>query len=1077
MLSVALAALMAQAPDDVIGFVSENLAKGNGNFLTYFRFSDQKLTVQEGDVLVYDVLLDPKNPSPKGGVDVEFDQGVGFRDRGAIDQNGLRAHGDALLNQAVGKWYTRRIPMDAAKGATSETWNLVFEGDEFGRYLQFVDNVRVERKDGKTVWIYQDGLPTVRSLYSATGYTQKPWVAVVEKSRISDLEAAKAQVVQTAERVRSLEQARQDIALVREFVKEKPDPHLQAHLLEATAALDNVERNAKATPQEVEAALHTVQHALQHTHPAMEGYTGHLVGHAHIDLMWLWEWQEGIVASRDTFVQVDKFMDEFPGFTFSQSSSAIYKTIEEYYPELFKAIQKRVKQGRWELVGGRVDEGDTNMISPESHARHFLYGQRYFREKFGKTATVGWEPDTFGHTIQMPQILKLGGCDSYYFCRGGKGKPLFWWQGLDGTRMLSFEEPATNSWYNSDLSYKNFQEMLDFRKNNGSKDMLWVYGVGNHGGGPTREDIQEALSWMKDPSKPKVRFSTATEFFNKLRTYDLTKIPVVADELNPVFEGCYTSHAEVKRLNRHAEYSTSSTEALATVASMFGFAYPRAAFQRNWEDITFHHHHDTLPGSFIHPASEKTVTQLQRVLAENADIAQRAMETLTLRVTPKEGGVSQLVFNPTGWARSGWVEAYAWASGWSQNGVDPTRLVAVDPDGKEYPVEVVDRVLRKVRLWAADVQAFGYKVFQLKNVERGKAVAEIKSPDAQNVLENDLLRVRFNNEIGAIDQILDKRTGEVKNYVATTGSMGRLEIHHEAPQGMSAWTLGPTTSVSVLKPADMQRGAHKLIFKSVQESLNNPGKPTTITQTFTLLPGSDQVDVDVECDWQHIGNGRTGGPTLRVAFDTSLQNPTAAYEVPFGAIDRPNDGKEVVGLNWQDLSNAAEGVAVLNDSKSGMSADGSTMRLTMIRSSYDPDTNPNPGYHHWRYAIVPHQGGWRQAGVVRKGYEFQQPMLAATVPFDARGTAPLTWGLVKMSDPNVVPITLKRSEDGDDVVLRMYESTGARSNGTIEFAKAIGGASWVNFVEDRLAPAPANRTAIPFGARGYEIKSVKVNLR
>ncbi|HEY0867829.1 MAG TPA: alpha-mannosidase, partial [Fimbriimonas sp.] len=620
MLSVLLAAVLAQAPDDVLGFVSENLAKGNGNFHTYYRFSDQKLTLQPGDVLVYDILLDPKNPSAKGGIDIEFQGGGDLRDSGALDQSGRRAHGDAILTDAVGRWMTRRIPLDFLKGKTSEKWNLVFEGDENGRYAQFVDNVRVERADGKTAWIYQNGLPAVRSLEGTNGYTRNPWVAVVDRGRTANVEAARAEVVQTAERVRSLEQARRDVALAREFVKESPNPHLQAHILEATVALDNIERNAQATPQEVAAALHTVQTALKHTHPAMESYTGHLVGHAHIDLMWLWEWQEGIVASRDTFVQVDKFMDEFPGFTFSQSSSAIYKTIEENYPDLFKAIQRRVKQGRWELVGGRVDEGDTNMISPESHARHFLYGQRYFRSRFGKTATVGWEPDTFGHTAQMPQILKLGGCDSYYFCRAGKGKPLFWWQGLDGSKVLAFEEPATNSWYNADLSYANFQEMLDFKRNNGSKDMLWVYGVGNHGGGPTREDIKEALGWMKDPSKPKVRFSTATEFFDKLRTYDLSRIPVVADELNPIFEGCYTTHAEVKQLNRYAEYTTSSAEAVATVASMFGFAYPKEAFQRAWEDIAFHHHHDTLPGSFIHPASVKTKVQLRRAIAENQDI-------------------------------------------------------------------------------------------------------------------------------------------------------------------------------------------------------------------------------------------------------------------------------------------------------------------------------------------------------------------------------------------------------------------------------------------------------------------------
>ena len=566
------------AGDRCIAFITTNLAKGKNNFYTYYRFAGTKLKVSEGDVLSYRVYLDPRNPEAKGGIDADFeDGGDSLRELGLKDDRGVRVHGDGDLSAARGVWVVRKIDLSPAKGRAIVSWNVNEEGDAPGKYVQFIDEVLVTHVGGSISVIYADGLPPSRALLGTDGYTHEPVCVAVESAKVKD-GASLDDVIRSAEqigtRVKALDNARREVELARTFAERDADAHLREHVEEAAGALNRVEREG-ATAEEVEAALHAASGAVAHAHPAMEKYTGHMVGHAHIDLQWLWEWQEGIVFSRDTFAQAAKFMDEFPGFTFSQSSSCLYAAMEEHYPELFAKIKEKIGAGQWEVVGGRVCEGDTNMISEESSARQFLYGQRYFREKFGKTAVVGWEPDTFGHTIQMPQMLKLAGCDYYYFCRGGKGKPLFWWQGLDGTKVLAFDEPATNSWYNSDLSYKVFEEMLDFEKAAGSKDMLWVYGVGNHGGGPTREQIAWALEQMKTGARPNVRFSTATEFFRKLSTYDLSKIPVVNQELNPVFDGCYTTHCEIKRLNAQAESMTTTAEAVATVASLGGFAYPR----------------------------------------------------------------------------------------------------------------------------------------------------------------------------------------------------------------------------------------------------------------------------------------------------------------------------------------------------------------------------------------------------------------------------------------------------------------------------------------------------------------------
>jgi alpha-mannosidase len=256
---------------------------------------------------------------------------------------------------------------------------------------------------------------------------------------------------------------------------------------------------------------------------------------------------------------------------------------------------------------------------------------------------------------------------------------------------------------------------------------------------------------------------------------------------------------------------------------------------------------------------------------------------------------------------------------------------------------------------------------------------------------------------------------------------------------------------------------------------NNPGRDSLVNQRFRVW-GNGEITCNVDCDWQAIGTPRTKNPMLRVAFDTPFDAPTATYEVPFGALVRPNDGREFPALKWADLGQGNYGVSVINDSKYGYSASGNTLRLSLIRSSFDPDPVPNPGLHHWRYSIVPHQGDWRAAGIVRKAAEFNQELLAVSVPYDARGTAPLSYSPVSLTDSNVVATALKRGEDAGDLILRGYESTGKASLGSIRLNVGGSSARWVNFVEDDLGPAQLNGDQIPFNLHGFEIKTVKIKL-
>lgn len=1080
--AVALLSPQNQPKDTCLAYVNRNLAKGNGNWYGYYTFSRQKVTFKAGDVLSYEVFLDPKNPLPKGGIDIDFNQSDALRDRGATDQNGVRAHGDGLLPDAVGKWYLRKIPLDSVAGRISETWNLVFEGDADGRYVQFVDNVMVLHQDGTKTVIYENGPPAMRAEAFHAGYSIHPALHFADRSKVGnkqDLELLVAQTEKAAERLAQIDAIQRDVDIVAAYVKQNPtDAATAQHLLEAQQKIADLNRREEVTEDEIQATMHAVNHALSHAHPMMAKYTGHMVGHAHIDLQWLWEWQEGMVVSHDTFLQATRFMDEFPGFTFSQSSSWLYKTVEDAWPDLFKQIQAKVKKGQWELVGGRVCEGDTNMISPESHVRQFLYGQSYFKEKFGKIATVGWEPDTFGHTAQMPQILKLSGCDYYYFCRAGKNKPLFWWEALDGTKVLAFEEPATGSWYNSDVSYKQFEEMLNFEKVTGSKDMLWVYGVGNHGGGPTREHLNETVKMMANKALPNVKFSTATQFFKALEKYDLSKIPTIKDELNPVFDGCYTTHSEVKQLNREAENWTTSAEAVAATASIFGFKYPQAEFRRNWEDICYNHHHDTLPGSGHHAPYEKTKNMLRRAVEDSKEIATRALELLSVRVTPKKGGISVMVYNPTGAPQSGWISTYLVTSGWSNEALNPAECSAFSPEGKGTPVYLDDAITKKARFYATDIPAFGYKVFHIKNDD--KRQAETIQQGQGLTFTSGSNSVTFDPQAGAIVSWKRGATGE---FLPGSGPLGRLEMHLENPEGMSAWTLGRINSVEKLKPGSYEiakvGGEIQVRFKYEMSSVNRPDTPTRITQTFHLMPGLKEIEATIECDWHHVGSWKTQNPMLRVAFETRMQKPIASYEVPFGSIRRPVDGKEYPALKWAAIQSGDQrtGVAVLNDSKYGFSAsqEGSTLRMSMIRSSFEPDPEPNPGFHVWNYKIVPINlstvGG--VSGLEQQALAFNQPLLSATVPFDAHGSAPLTYSPITSGIPGVAT-SFKKSEDGKGYILRFYDASGRPSEGQIKPSFPIIASEWVNFLENKIAQTVVKDGSVETAVRPFEIKTLKL---
>ncbi len=1060
---------------DCIGLVDSNLAKGPDNFFLYVKFSSLHIRIKQGDVLSYDVFLSPNDPMPKGGIDITFSNGDSLRDSHIPDQNGIDSHGDGLLTPAVDHWYSRQIPLSSFAGHRTGYWTLVFEGDAFGQYAQFVDRVRIKHADGTSTWVFPSANLIEDQVDSVNGYSQAPALALIPRSQVQDgkpVQADVQQVLQGADRLRTITHIQDGLNLA---LHVPTDSATDKDAL--SKALADAKTLAEDTTQPTQQFNAAVQKVLAESTPAehiLRGLTADLIGHAHIDVQWLWQAPESLQAAHNTWNQATIFMKEFPGFTFTQSSAGYYREVQKTWPALFKRIQKYVKDGQWEIVGGRECEADENLISPEASASQFLYAQRYFQKEFGKTAVVGWEPDTFGHTAQMPQMLQLGGCKYYYFCRGGKGDPLFYWKAPDGTKVLAYDEVAAGAWYDTPLNDSNFHELPGYIKKSGRKEMMWVYGVGNHGGGPTKEYVEQALKWKKSPLTPTVRFSTAQSYFQHMAKTDTSTIPTIQSELEGVFMGCYTTNSFEKKRNDYAEADTVQAEAISAVAhAVGGWPYPTKRFAHNWEKILFNQHHDTLCGSSFHWAYQQTIPDIDSVIADDKDISRDALENLCVQVSPAKGGANFMVFNSLGWARSGWVNVYLPTSFGGPNPVF-NNPVAVAPDGTKFPLTVINPNTRQAVFYAANVPAYGYEVYVIRDSKTPVQNTEDVVSDDGKTISNGIISAKFDLAKGAI-QSLEMGGKEF----AGSAELGRLIDTPEKP-GADAWTIKldgsrfPVNAISHHIVKSYKGTGMEFEYKLAP---SQPGmKPTRVWQTFWLRPGSKEVNVDFAADWQVVSNLSKPSPFLRATFDSRYANPTARYQVPFAVVKRPNNGEEGPVQTWADVSNGDQaGFAVVVDCKHGFSCQGSDLVMSMIRGCYAPDPLPNPGYQTAKYSIVPHLANWKSANLSQKGEAIQTDLLSIPVPPDAEGTAPLTYSFANFTGSNIIPTGLKVSEDGNGYVFRFFNESNSSQNGILHFTSGVSGAQWVNFIENHLHDAAFTSQSVSIPLHKWQIGNVEVH--
>ena len=789
-----------------------------------------------------------------------------------------------------------------------------------------------------------------------------------------------------------------------------------------------------------------------------------VIGHAHMDMNWLWPYSETKKMMHDNMRQVIAFMQQFPDFKMLQSQISLYKYIKKTDPPLFDEMKKYVKEGRLEPVGGMWTEGDCNMAGGEAICRTFLLGQRFLFDNFGKVAHVGWLPDDFGHISQFPQILSLSGCSYYYFTRCNPYSGTFWWIGPDSSRILCFSGNQYNNAITSDIK-------KDIDKLSPVKHRIFVpTGVGDHGGGPTLKDINTIHMLDSTPHYPSIKFTNAETFF-KASSKEMDGRPTHQGEMQFIFEGCYTSVAEIKENTRRSEQSVYRTEMLSSLRWLSGETYPAADLKDMWETITFNQFHDILPGSAIYETYQDAVSDHKAVQKKANDIFQTDILHLADEVTFQTGkGQPVVVMNMQPKGKKVLVEAEIYSheepftamlSSWDdyytfnhvsvKKGNKTATVLLRDAAGKVYTAQVTGGKLfppgyiTQIEFVVDQMPAGGYKTFYADASKPGISDQEIA--ENNGTFETDYFSVSFDMKTGNIIHLKDKRSG--KEYVQSNGSLNQLQMWMEAPNGMNAWEIGDIKEIQNINTVESIVITERGPVRATLEVVKKWGHSKFIQRTY-IYKNYPRIDFDLDVHWFEVGDGINAAPFLKTTFDLAIDNPDFECHVPFDVVKRPVNGQEVPAQQWVDITDGKDGIALMNKTKFGHSFDHNQLRLSLLRATYYPDIYPNIGVIHIQYSLFPHTGDWKN-GVWNEADNFNIPVVATEPPSLAlvktHASRPEEDSLLIVSPSQVVMSGIKQSEDGGHLIIRLAEVNGKATMAIVTIPVEVKEASRVNIIE------------------------------
>ncbi|MCX7705861.1 MAG: hypothetical protein N2115_06345 [bacterium] len=781
-----------------------------------------------------------------------------------------------------------------------------------------------------------------------------------------------------------------------EIAKEKKSSLLEKAVQSAISiinASDIIKRNWKKVLEQIKIA----EEILEPFRKYAKKINVHLIGHAHIDMNWLWNYDETKEVCVRDFKSVTSLMDEFPELTFSQSQSHVYKIVEEERPDLFQKVVHRIKEKRWEVTANAWVENDLNMSCGESIARHIIYSRKYAEEKLKRLSPVMWCPDTFGHPATMPTVCADAGIKYYFHMRGGNDYPLYRWKGPDGKEIICYKA-VYNNWIHPE---RLIPPLLKFRKLLPEvTEVMFPYGVGDHGGGPTRRDYAMKLKMEKKPVIPNLVFSTAERYFKVVEKFR-SKLPLVTGEMNTMFEGCYTTHSDIKNINRMCEDNLLALEvamALFSIKNGHSDINDINKLAEFWQNTLFNQFHDILCGSAIKSAYQYSVKLGENVVSE----AKKMLEKYLKLLSPEFSKNSIKIFNPCFW--------------------ETTAIVKIPSSDKWTLVE---------KLPACGV--ITKSIEQLP--EKSQKTVDQKS---QDTWETEFYILDIDTDTGTIKTLYDKENKRLvlsnaspampedpKSWWAET-SGNLISIHQEQPHRMSAWIIG-----NILKTEYLYEIEAKEVFVEPFRTIINirrKYKNSTIIQKTILYPDFPFIDFETIIDWHEIGGSKEGVPMVRTNFSFAMENPATYYEIPFGYVQRPGKNKECPALRWTAMKEKHYWAGIIAKNRHGFNALGNRLSLTLLRNAYEPDTQSDTGKHEISYRLV--YGKLNPLEMTKLASEFTLPPIVIESdskegeyfsPFEIEG--------------NVLPCVLKPSIDGKSVIVRIVEMLGKKQPFTIKFNK------------------------------------------
>ncbi len=819
-----------------------------------------------------------------------------------------------------------------------------------------------------------------------------------------------------------------------------------------------------------------------------EKKTIHLIANAHLDPIWLWCLPEGLGEAVATCRMAVELLEEYPDYIFTRGEALIYQWVEKIAPELFKKIQHFVKIGRWHIVNGFIIQPDCNLPCGESFVRQALYGKSYFKEKFGVDVKIGYCVDAFGHNGGLPQIYKKSGYDAYLFFRPNKNElelpgNIFFWKGVDGSEILAIRP---------DGSYLGEKDKLETVVSNAEKqipdyckDGLCFIGVGDHGGGGTREILDAIEKLKRKDGLPTLRFSNLEEFIKKYLK-SKAEIPVYQGELQHHAQGCYSTVFEVKKLNRSTEHLLLSAEKFTLIeeglSSNANRTVSRNYLKQTWEGLLLNQFHDTLPGTSVKEAYGDVFDVFGASRAAASKILWKSLQRIAEKINTQGEGTPVIIFNPHSWQIKAPIEV-EWMLDYRPKKEKHDKISVIDDTGKTIVSQLKDTSSitgwewRKRICFVADVPAFGYRLFRL-TASPGDFSPTVSKKYPINAgkkhVENKFLKLTWDKH-GRFTSLFDKKN-DMELFSDSAGEFIVIEDQadtwgHERSEFREEIGRFKITETEIL-----ERGPVQVVVRG-KGSWNK----SNIEIEWILYNSESYVDLKVTVDW------REKHKMLKLAFPLTFSGRTYA-EIPYGAIERESSGVEEPMNQWIDITGNCQdkegkkikyGLTIANNSLYGYDIKKNEIRLTVLRSplyamdetgNEDKTIRPkymNQGIYSFKCRLIPHSGLWQKAHVVNLAYELNQPpILSVTYSHIGDWAKQNSW--ISIKPCNVILTSMKMAEDSNNIILRLFESTGVKTMAKLNLPV------WSMSIETLLQPFEIKTIALnPQKKQWYEVNLIE----